>query len=225
MNRVFVRLKEHIKEKKNHNKVIFGKEDLISNNCVFEGGNRLSDHVTVLNSTIGWGTYISAHSEIVNTHIGRFSCIGDSVKIVIGKHPTHEFATVHPAFYSLRKQAGFTYVKKQKYAEYKWVDDDKHFCVRIGSDCWIGSHSVIMQGVTIGDGAVIAAGAVVTKDVEPYNIVGGVPAKMIDKRYSEDKINELLDAKWWDRDIGWIRKHADSFESVEELLNQIANES
>lgn len=68
----------------------------------------------------------------------------------------------------------------------------------IGNDVWIGFEAVIMAGVTIGDGAIIASRAVVTKDVEPYSIVGGVPAKPIRKRFSEEKIAELLEMKWWD---------------------------
>lgn len=68
----------------------------------------------------------------------------------------------------------------------------------IGNDVWIGFEAVIMAGVTIGDGAIIASRAVVTKDVEPYSIVGGVPAKPIRKRFSEEKIAELLEMEWWD---------------------------
>ena len=72
----------------------------------------------------------------------------------------------------------------------------------IGNDVWIGYEAVIMSGVTIGDGAIIGARAVVTKDVPPYTIVGGTPAKPIRKRYAEEVINQLLDIKWWD----WTEK-------------------
>ena len=68
----------------------------------------------------------------------------------------------------------------------------------IGNDVWIGFEAVIMAGVTIGDGAIIGTRAVVTKDVEPYTIVGGVPAKPIRKRFSDEEIAELLEIKWWD---------------------------
>ena len=68
----------------------------------------------------------------------------------------------------------------------------------IGNDVWIGYEAVIMSGVTIGDGAIIGTRAVVTKDVPPYTIVGGVPAKQIRKRFSEETISELLELKWWD---------------------------
>lgn len=68
----------------------------------------------------------------------------------------------------------------------------------IGNDVWIGFEAVILAGVTVGDGAVIGTRAVVTKDVPPYTIVGGVPAKPMKKRFDEDTISDLLCTKWWD---------------------------
>lgn len=76
----------------------------------------------------------------------------------------------------------------------------------IGNDVWIGYDAVIMSGVHIGDGAIIATRAVVTKDVPPYTIVGGVPAKEIRKRFDEETISKLLEMKWWDRPIDQIKK-------------------
>ena len=75
---------------------------------------------------------------------------------------------------------------------------DKKGDIVIGNDVWIGYEAVIMAGVTIGDGAVIGARAVVTKDVPPYTIVGGVPAKPIRRRFPEDVISDLLKIRWWD---------------------------
>lgn len=74
-------------------------------------------------------------------------------------------------------------------------------------------------GITIGDGAVVMAGAVVTKDVPPYAIVGGVPAKVIKYRYDEDTVRFLLSFKWWNKDIEWLRKHWDLLCDVEKLKN------
>ena len=73
--------------------------------------------------------------------------------------------------------------------------------INIGNDVWIGYNTTIMAGVTIGDGAIIATNSTVIKDVEPYSIVGGNPAKEIRKRFTEDKINQLLDIKWWDWEL------------------------
>jgi virginiamycin A acetyltransferase len=76
----------------------------------------------------------------------------------------------------------------------------------VGNDVWIGYEAVIMAGVTIGDGAIIGTRAVVTRDVEPYSIVGGVPAKQIRKRFSDEKIAELLEIKWWNWEEDEIRQ-------------------
>jgi virginiamycin A acetyltransferase len=77
----------------------------------------------------------------------------------------------------------------------------------VGNDVWIGYKATIMPGVTIGDGAVVAAHSVVIKDVAPYSIVGGNPAKEIKKRFSPEKIEKLLELKWWDWDVEKISEH------------------
>jgi Acetyltransferase (isoleucine patch superfamily) len=79
----------------------------------------------------------------------------------------------------------------------------------IGNDVWIGFEAVIMAGVTIGDGAIVASRAIVTKDVEPYSIVGGSPAKLIRKRFSEEKIKYLQELKWWDWEENKIKQNID----------------
>lgn len=84
----------------------------------------------------------------------------------------------------------------------------------IGNDVWIGANAIILQGVTIGDGAIIAAGAVVTKDVPPYAIVGGVPAKVIKYRFSDEVILKLLQIKWWDKPEEWIIQKLEKFTDV-----------
>ncbi|MBB3122746.1 virginiamycin A acetyltransferase [Mesoflavibacter sabulilitoris] len=100
--------------------------------------------------------------------------------------------------------------------------DDKTYPTKcntvIGNDVWIGHNATIMPGVTIGDGAIIATKSVVTKDVAPYTIVGGNPAKPIKKRFSEDTISKLLELKWWDWDIEKITKNVDKLTSHPEAL-------
>ncbi|WP_336128798.1 CatB-related O-acetyltransferase [Mesoflavibacter sp. CH_XMU1422-2] len=88
----------------------------------------------------------------------------------------------------------------------------------IGNDVWIGHDATIMPGLTIGDGAIIATKAVVTKDVAPYTIAGGNPAKLIKKRFSDDIISKLLELKWWDWEIEKITKHVDKLTSHPETL-------
>ena len=92
--------------------------------------------------------------------------------------------------------------------------------IKIGNDVWIGYNSTIMAGVTIGDGAIIATNSTVIKDVEPYSIVGGNPAKEIKKRFSNEVVRKLLDLKWWDWDIEKITQNLDNLTSnkIENLI-------
>ena len=92
----------------------------------------------------------------------------------------------------------------------------------IGNDVWIGYNATILAGVHIGDGAIIATNATVTKDVEPYTIVGGNPAKEIRKRFTKEEIERLLKLKWWDRDIGWITNNVKKLtgNAIDELMKK-----
>ena len=81
-----------------------------------------------------------------------------------------------------------------------------------------------MAGVRIGDGAIVAAGAVVTHDVEPYSIVAGAPAKTLRKRFDDSQIKQLLDNPWWEKDEGWIQEHADVFSNINLFLSKIKGE-
>lgn len=91
----------------------------------------------------------------------------------------------------------------------------------IGNDVWIGHLATIMPGITVGDGAIIATGSVVTKDVPPYTIVGGNPAKEVRKRFSDEQINTLLRLKWWDWDMDKITRNVHHLTSMDiEALEQ-----
>ncbi len=143
--------------------------------------------------------YVGDGSILNHVTVGKFCSIGPSVKIGPGMHPTR-FVSTFPAFYSMGEQCRISF------ADREYFDADRR--VMIGNDVWIGANAIIMNGVTIGDGAVVAAGAVVTKDVQPYTIVGGVPAILIKNRFDEDTIHFLQNLRWWDRDVEWLRKHA-----------------
>lgn len=164
----------------------------------------LYEHVSILDSRIGNYVYVSPHSMVSKATIGSYCSIGPRVTIGLGKHPT-DFVSTFPAFFSTQQQCQVSFTDKDYYTE--------HESIVIGNDVWIGAGSIILDGVTIGDGAIVAAGSVVSKDIAPYTIVGGIPAKPIKMRFDDAKIQELLMLKWWDKDDAWIRANLSFFQT------------
>jgi acetyltransferase-like isoleucine patch superfamily enzyme len=197
--------------------VIINRKTIVKKNCV------IHSKVSIPSSYIDNNTYIGKKSKMEFTKIGKFCSIGPEVMIIAGRHPINMVST-HPAFYSLNLQCGFTYVKVQKFDEIKFVDKLNEFYVEIGSDVWIGNKAMILGGIRIGNGSIIAAGAVVTKDVEPYSIVAGVPAIVIKMRFKKEHIDILNNFCWWEKDENWIKKNANSFENIDEFIKIINNE-
>lgn len=200
----------------NTSKVRIGKRCKIGMSTEFEGMNVIQNDTSLFGS-VGYGSYVGARSIIVGK-IGRFCSIGNDVRVTIGTHPINKYVSTHPTFYSLLKQNGETFVTKQKFDEFNYVDDSKNLIV-IENDVWIGSNTLILSGITIGNGAIIAAGSVVTQNVEPYSIVGGVPARLIKHRFDSQQIEMLLRIEWWSKPIEWIKMNAEYFEDVELFLN------
>lgn len=188
-----------------------------------EGYNTIAKNASVFNVKLGFASGISRNSEIINATIGKYTTLAPGVKVVRGQHPTSTIASIHPAFYSLKKQYGFTYVDKQKFDEFRYADKEKKYSVIIGNDVWIASNVILLEGINIGDGSVVASGSVVTKNVPAYAIVGGVPAKVIRYRFEDDIISFLKELKWWDKDKEWIIKHADFFEDITKLIEVVKN--
>jgi acetyltransferase-like isoleucine patch superfamily enzyme len=116
--------------------------------------------------------------------IGKYCSIAADVQFIFGDHALNRVSTF-PFRHLLARNS---------------TNDDAVYRgpIVVGNDVWIGHRSLILANVRIGDGAVVAAGSVVTKDVEPYTMVGGVPARMIKRRFSESQIAELLRIRWWD---------------------------
>jgi acetyltransferase-like isoleucine patch superfamily enzyme len=188
-------------------------------NSVFSEYNVIGKY-TYFKGVIGRNSYISENSKIIGK-VGKFCSIGSSVQIITGRHPISTFVSTSPVFYSLGKQTGNVFVNKSKFKEFVYADIDEKYQVIIDNDVWIGDRCSIIGGITISDGAIVLAGSMVTKDVPPYAIVAGIPAKIIKYRFKEDEIVKLMDFKWWDNDFDWIKNNIDLFEDIENFLNEI----
>ena len=184
---------------------------------------RIGDN-TWLKGSVGSYSYIGKGCRL-NAHIGKFCSIAPGVKVVVGTHST-EYLSSSPVFLSTQRQCGITFTENDVVEEELLVDKGQEIAVEIGNDVWIGENVLIKGGIKIGDGSVIGMGAVVTKDIEPFSIVGGVPAKMIRKRFSDEVIKNICQIKWWNWDENWLREHIDYFRTnnIDVVIKEIKKE-
>jgi acetyltransferase-like isoleucine patch superfamily enzyme len=157
---------------------------------------------------------IGGYDEGTRLIIGKFCSIAEGVVVFLGANHRVDWFTTYP----------FGHIHQTKFP--KVSKNHGHPAtkgnVTIGNDVWIATNAVIMSGVKIGDGAIIGAYTVVTKDVPPYTIVAGNPAKQIRKRFSDEIINKLLELKWWDMNESRINEISDILCSNDiEKLNNI----
>ena len=176
----------------------------------------LGPKVDISKSRIGSYTYFASDDKFFNTSIGKFCSIGPGVRCGMGFHPSNTFVSTHPIFFSTNKQAQITFADKNYFTE--------ALPIEIGNDVWIGANVIILDGVRIGNGAILGAGAVITKDVPDYAIAVGVPAKVIKYRFEKEQINFLLKDKWWNKDIKWLAKNYKYFHSINDYIEKMKME-
>ena len=164
-----------------------------------ESNSAINRRNYILRSKIGNYTYTGIGTMILSAIIGKFCSISWNVSIG-GENHDYNKVTTHPLWRFHAMDTGCL--------NYSINYDNQEECV-IGNDVWIASNAIILRGLKVGDGAVIGAGAVVTKDVDPYSIVAGVPAKMIGMRFDEDTISMLQKIQWWNWPKEVIRQNVD----------------
>lgn len=167
------------------------------------------------NVTIGQNSYAMPGGYICNCSIGNYCSIASGVVIGPSVHPAQWLSTSPFQYNFPEVHKGIDPLKYLTYKHHTKLSSD------IGNDVWIGQNAIVMGGLNIGDGAIIAAGAVVTKDVPPYAIVGGVPARVIKYRFDEPTIKELLELRWWDLDKEVLLKNKVEFNDICKAIEQI----
>lgn len=149
------------------------------------------------NSELGAYSYVARDAQVDQTSIGRFCSIGPQFLSGLGEHPV-SFVSTSPVFFSTRQQCGVSFSEGDCFQEKTPVE--------IGHDVWIGARVFVRDGVKIGNGVIVAAGAVVTNDVPAYAIVGGVPAKILRFRFTQEIIARLQSIQWWNWEDSILRR-------------------
>jgi carbonic anhydrase/acetyltransferase-like protein (isoleucine patch superfamily) len=190
--------------------VSFGPGARIDTFVDFAGNSSLGAGATVFGSNVGRWTYLGDQALAINCEIGAFCSIAAKAVIGGGNHPTRDYVTTSPLFYgTIHNPWGIFPGSMQRDTELPRT--------RIGNDVWIGYSAIVLPGKRVGDGAIIAAGAVVTHDVEPYEIVAGVPARSIRTRFDPDDVEWLLSIGWWNWPDERLKQLRPMFRSIESL--------
>jgi acetyltransferase-like isoleucine patch superfamily enzyme len=190
----------------------------IAFSAVVSMDSELSEGVQVLEASrlgsckVSRYTYVGMNCRIERTEIGPFTSIGPEVICGMGSHPLN-YVSTYPGFYTNKASGATWFGINHNY-------EDK-LSVEIGADVWIGSRAIIMSGIKIGVGAIIGAGAVVTKDIPPYAVVGGVPAKILKYRFEDSIITSLVTSSWWELDKNILKETAKYMNTPEKFLSYL----
>lgn len=190
----------------------------IDNLSVVSKKAKVYRNVQVSNSTVGDYSYVGRNSRIVYADVGKFCSIASEVRLGMGTHSLDRIST-SPIFTEKRNATKHSWVSVSTVDPYKRV--------KVGNDVWIGVRAMIMGGVTIGNGAVIGAGAIVTKDVPAYAIVAGIPAKVLHYRFTDRQIEQLQKYPWWEKSEKQLKTQIKLFQrndDIDSSINELCND-
>ena len=192
-------------------KIIKKLKGVAVKNSLIHKTSKLEAGTQFINSSMAKHSFCGYDCDINSCEIGSFTSISSNVIIGGGMHPLSWVGT-SPVFYEGRDSV------KTKFSKHTRENIKKNI---IGLDVWIGQNVMIKQGVSIGTGAVIGMGSIVTKDVEPYTIVAGNPARLIRPRFNEDTIENLLKSIWWEFPDDKLKNYAKYFKEPNKFINEI----
>ena len=185
----------------------------LAENVEIKDDVRISGEVSIGERTAVFGPNTQIYSRINPISIGKYCSIARGTTFQEYNHKFHNVSTYM--------------INSKLFGKSVETDLVSKGAITVGNDVWIGAHCVILSGVTIGNGAVVAANSVVTKNIEPYSIVAGSPTVEIGRRFSEGIISLLEELKWWDRGSDWMNRNMDFFDkepsigSLKKLLNEL----
>jgi acetyltransferase-like isoleucine patch superfamily enzyme len=202
---------------KNRSKAYIHISSTILGNCVFEGKNRIGAHNYLNTVKMGLFSNMGDRNQFSNTRIGRFCSFGSNISLINSDHPLDAVST-HHVFY---KSADHRHSFNEDFQFDDHIVRDDGLSLLVGNDVWIGDHVIIKGGIHIADGAVVGMGAVVTKDVPPYAIVAGNPARIIRYRFEPSVIEQFLTTKWWDWPTDRIEEKAALFRNPDLFFSKL----
>lgn len=191
---------------------------IIDNVSMVHTTARIYRFVKIYNSKVGRYSYIGPGTELVNVAMGNFCSVARSCSIGLATH-TLDYISTSPIFTESKNATSYKWINKD-------VVDQKKNSVKIGSDVWIGNKATVLSNITIGNGAIIGAGSIVTRDVPDYAIVAGVPAKIIRYRFKQEIIEKLLEIRWWDFPDEYLKKNVAFFQTSDitlEMMKKLNN--
>jgi acetyltransferase-like isoleucine patch superfamily enzyme len=179
---------------------------------------RVYEGARLWSSQVGRCSYVGIDAILSSATVGRFVSIAPRVLIGGGMHPTREWVSSSPWFYSDAPWTGSVPASARK----RFEDLP---ATHIGSDVWLGYAAIVLPGVTIGNGAIVGAGSVVIDDVPPYAIVVGTPARILRYRFSPEVCAKLLERAWWNLPLGELERDYESFNDHRKYLDRAADRS